>query len=143
MSVKLGFIGCGGITQSHLHALASISEAQPVAFTDADCSPQANWLSVLLEPFTDAHTGAVAGNIVGVFDRSLCELFSSLYTLQSPREANTFTSWTPWSGGFPTANLAGRRSLLETLQGFDEDVTIYGEDYDLCARLYQQQQSIV
>lgn len=120
-----------------------VASGEIVAFTDADCAPQANWLSVLLEPFADVHTGAVAGSLVGVFDRSLCELFSSLYTLQSPREADTFTSWTPWSGGFPTANLAVRRSLLETLQGFDEDVTIYGEDYDLCARLYQQQVSIV
>lgn len=114
-----------------------------VAFTDADCAPQVEWLAALLEPFADAETGAVAGRITGVFDRSLCELFSSLYTLQSPREAGRFTSWTPWSGGFPTANLAVRRSLLEILKGFDEGVTIYGEDYDLCARLYQQQIAIV
>lgn len=114
-----------------------------VAFTDADCAPQAHWLSALLEPFADVHTGAVAGHIAGVFDRSLCELFSSLYTLQPPREAGTFSSWTPWSGGFPTANLAVRRNLLETLHGFDEEVMIYGEDYDLCARLYRQQVTIV
>jgi len=114
-----------------------------VVFTDADCVPHAQWLSALLEPFADAHTGAVAGHIDGVFGRSLCELFSSLYTLQSPREAGRFSAWTPWSGGFPTANLAVRRNLLETLQGFDEDVTIYGEDYDLCARLYRQHVTIV
>jgi GT2 family glycosyltransferase len=114
-----------------------------VAFTDSDCVPQSDWLSHLLAPFDDADTGAVAGRIAGVFDRTLCEMFCSLYTLQSAGETTTHREWTPWSGGFPTANLAVRRRLLEQLDGFDETVKIYGEDYDLCARLYEQQAAIV
>jgi cellulose synthase/poly-beta-1,6-N-acetylglucosamine synthase-like glycosyltransferase len=31
-----------------------------------------------------------------------------------------------------------RRSILETIRGFDEPVRVYGEDYDLCARIYAQ-----
>jgi len=114
-----------------------------VVFTDSDCVPQPDWLSHLLAPFGDAATGAVAGRIAGVFDRTLCEMFCSLYTLQSSREQTTYREWTPWSGGFPTANLAVRRRLLEQLDGFDETAKIYGEDYDLCARLYEQQAAIV
>jgi cellulose synthase/poly-beta-1,6-N-acetylglucosamine synthase-like glycosyltransferase len=36
-----------------------------------------------------------------------------------------------------------RRDLLELLGGFVEDIDIYGEDYDLCARVYEQGRTIV
>jgi myo-inositol 2-dehydrogenase / D-chiro-inositol 1-dehydrogenase len=36
MSVKIGFIGSGGIAGSHLKSLAKIADAEPVAFCDAD-----------------------------------------------------------------------------------------------------------
>ena len=108
-----------------------------VAFTDADCAPRPDWLEHVLQPFAEAGVGAVAGKIVGATSTSLLELFSALYTLQSSDVPTVHERWTPWAGGFPTANLAVRRLLLEQLGGFDEDVTIYGEDYDLCARLYE------
>ena len=120
---------------------ASIGDV--VAFTDSDCVPESDWLSHLLAPFDEAATGAVAGRIAGIFNRTLCELFCSLYTLQSPQAPMTYREWTPWSGGFPTANLAVRRHLLEQLNGFDECAKISGEDYDLCARLYEQHMVIV
>ncbi len=109
-----------------------------IAFTDADCEPDADWLERLVVPFQDQAVGGVAGRIVGAAGGSIWELFSSLYTLQSPGQPSLHTTWTPWAGGFPTANLAVRRSLLDQLGGFDESVTIYGEDYDLCARLYRR-----
>lgn len=119
------------------------SQSEIVAFTDSDCAPQSDWLAHLMAPFADGSIGAVAGRIIGQFDRSLCERFCSLYTLQSAADRKTYREWTPWSGGFPTANLAVRRQLLEQLHGFDEGVTIYGEDYDLCARLYERQAALV
>jgi len=108
-----------------------------VAFTDGDCAPRRDWLEHVLQPFAEARVGAVAGKIVGATSTSLLELFSALYTLQSSDVPTVHERWTPWAGGFPTANLSARRLLLEQLGGFDEDVTIYGEDYDLCARLYE------
>lgn len=125
------------------NAAVCMTRCEIVAFLDADCVPQLDWLAHLLAPFDDAATGAVAGRIFGVFDRTLCELFCSLYTLQSSRESTTHRKWTPWSGGFPTANLAVRRRHLTELEGFDESVKIYGEDYDLCARLYERQAALV
>lgn len=113
-----------------------------IAFTDADCEPDVDWVQRLVVPFRDAAVGGVAGRIVGDPGGSVLELFSSLYTLQSPEQPSVHTTWTPWAGGFPTANLAVRRSLLEQLGGFDESVAIYGEDYDLCARLYRQGSAI-
>ncbi|HXF92289.1 MAG TPA: glycosyltransferase [Nitrospiraceae bacterium] len=114
------------------------SAGEIIAFTDADCEPDTDWVKRLVVPFQDPAVGGVAGRIVGVAGGSVVELFSALYTLQSPEQPSIHTAWTPWAGGFPTANLAVRRSLLEQLGGFDESVAIYGEDYDLCARLYRQ-----
>ncbi len=107
-----------------------------VAFTDSDCEPESGWLEHLTWPFTDPRVGAVAGRVTAAPAASIIELFSALYTLQSPNGPARLTRWTPWQGGFPTANLAVRRRLLNELGGFDERIEIYGEDYDLCARLY-------
>lgn len=107
-----------------------------LAFTDADCCPRADWLAALTAPLADATVGAVAGGLASTPPRTAVEAFSSLFTLQSPGPAARHTRWTPWAGGFPTANLAVRRGLFHRLGGFDESVAIYGEDYDLCARIY-------
>jgi len=108
-----------------------------VAFTDADCCPRSDWLAALTAPLADATVGAVAGRLSSTPPTGVVETFSSLFTLPAPTVASRHTRWTPWAGGFPTANLAVRRELLlHRLGGFDESVAIYGEDYDLCARLY-------
>jgi GT2 family glycosyltransferase len=107
-----------------------------VAFTDADCVPDSPWLQHVTGSFSDPAVGAVAGRVVPATAGSTLELFSALYTLQLPEQPARRRRWTPWEGGYPTANLAVRRDLLEGVGGFDERVGIYGEDYDLCARLY-------
>ena len=114
-----------------------------VAFTDADCCPRRDWLAALVIPLADAGVGAVAGRLFSTPPAGIVEAFSSLFTLQAPAAAARHTRWTPWAGGFPTANLAVRRELLEVLGGFDESVAIYGEDYDLCARIYAAGAAIV
>lgn len=114
-----------------------------IAFTDADCAPEPGWLATLMRPFAEPRTAAVAGLVVGDPGHSLLEIFSSLYTLQLPAEPQVHTTFTPFAGGFPTANLAIRRESFMALQGFDERVAIYGEDYDLCARIYAEGWQIV
>ena len=113
-----------------------------LVFTDADCAPRTDWLKQLLAPLSDPTVGAVAGRIESASSGSTLQLFSALYTLQSPPQPSRHTRWTPTSGGFPTANLAVRRSLMERLRGFDESIMIYGEDYDLCARIYDEGHTI-
>ena len=114
-----------------------------VVFTDADCCPRPDWLSALSAPLADPAVGAVAGRLASTPPLGVVEAFGSLFTLQAPPAPARHTRWTPWTGGFPTANLAVRRELLDRVGGFDESVAIYGEDYDLCARLYAAGAAIV
>lgn len=118
------------------NAAIRAAKGDVIAFTDADCAPEPAWLRHLTVPFSDPAVGAVAGRVVPAPAASTLELFSALYTLRLPEGAARRNQWTPWEGGYPTANLAVRRVLAQDLQGFDESVGIYGEDYDLCARLY-------
>lgn len=124
---------------------AGIREAKGdmIAFTDADCAADPAWLRHVTAPFSDPAVGAAAGRVVPAPAASTLELFSALYTLQLPDRPARHRRWTPWVGGYPTANLAVRRVLLQELDGFDESLTIYGEDYDLCARLYARGAEVV
>ena len=122
---------------------ARAATGEVIAFTDADCCPRPDWLAALAVPLADPGVGAVAGRLLSTPPRGVVEAFSSLFTLQSAPAAARHTRWTPWTGGFPTANLAVRRGLLQILGGFDESVAIYGEDYDLCARIYEAGAAIV
>jgi GT2 family glycosyltransferase len=115
---------------------ARAASGDVVAFTDADCCPRADWLVGLAAPLADPAVGAVAGRLASTPPRGVVETFGSLFTLQAPGAPSRHARWTPWAGGFPTANLAVRRTLLDRVGGFEETVAIYGEDYDLCARLY-------
>ncbi len=114
------------------------AKGEVVAFTDADCSPDPAWLGQLIKPFADPAIAGSAGRVLAAPTRATVELFSALYTLQSSDTPARYDHWTPWEGGFPTANFAARKVVLEKLRGFDETVSIYGEDYDLCARIYAQ-----
>jgi GT2 family glycosyltransferase len=119
------------------------AKGELIAFTDSDCAPAPAWLRSLAEPFSDPDVGGVAGRVTAAAVSSAVETLSALYTLRPPNGAGRWSSWTPREGGFPTANLAVRRALLEQLGGFDEQVGLYGEDYDLCARLYGLGKTIV
>jgi GT2 family glycosyltransferase len=119
-----------------------VAKGEVVAFTDADCAPERAWLEQLAGPFEDPSVGAVAGRVVAATPSSTLELFSALYTLQLGDQPVRRKQWTPWEGGYPTANLAVRRGLLDDLGGFDESVRT-GEDYDLCARLYARGCAVV
>src|SRR5919202_557639 len=44
-----------------------------LAFTDADCRPQPDWLDALIPPFADSGVGVVVGEIVAVPGKTLLE----------------------------------------------------------------------
>lgn len=112
------------------------SQGDVIAFTDADCAPEPDWLGYVLPFFEDPTVGAVAGRVVPAPPASVLERFSALYTLRAPEAPSRHRTWTPDSGGFPTANLVLRKNVFDAIGGFDSRLRLYGEDYDLCARIY-------
>lgn len=112
-----------------------VATGEILAFLDSDCVAEPGWLAALLPAFQDPTVGAAAGRLGWTPPKTIAELFSSLFTLQSPAVGARYARWTPGGGGFSAGNLAVRRKLADELGGFAED-TIAGEDHDLCARIY-------
>ncbi|WP_071516277.1 glycosyltransferase [Geitlerinema sp. PCC 9228] len=104
-----------------------------LAFTDADCRPQPDWLENLVQPFAKGEIGIVVGEIEALPSRTFWEKYaeyrqvlSQQYTLQH--------FFYPYG---QTANLALRRETLQAVGLFRSHLTT-GGDADLCWRIQQQ-----
>ncbi len=106
-----------------------------LAFTDADCRPLASWLAELVQPFTQAKVGIVAGAIQGLPGSSLLEQYATRRQILSQTYALTH----PFYPYGQTANLAVRRVALHQSGLFRPYLTT-GGDADLCWRILQQGQ---
>lgn len=104
-------------------------------FTDADCRPQPDWLVQLVQPFSDPLVGLVAGSILALPGDTMLERYADRYATLS----QTHTLAHPFLPYGQTANLAVRRSILETVGLFRPHLTT-GGDADLCWRILQQSQ---
>lgn len=104
-----------------------------LAFTDADCRPEPQWLSELVKPFADARVGLVAGEIVALPGSSLLEQHADRQDTLSQKHTLAH-AFLPYG---QTANLGIRRSLLEQVGLFRPYLTT-GGDADLCWRVQQQ-----
>ncbi len=115
-----------------------VARGDVIAWTDADCAPAPTWLRHLVPPFADPAVGGVAGRVLPAPGISLVELFCGLYTFRTPDRPARHGKWTPREGGYAGANFAVRRAILQELGGYDEHIMNWGDDYDLCARLYER-----
>jgi glycosyltransferase involved in cell wall biosynthesis len=104
-----------------------------IAFTDADCRPQPQWLEKLMEPFEKTDIDLVMGEIEGLPSQNWLEYYaehnkvlSQHYTLENP--------FCPYG---QTANLAARRSLFQTIGLFRPYLTT-GGDADFCWRALKE-----
>ena len=104
-----------------------------LAFTDADCRPQANWLSALIQPFTDPTVAIVAGEIVALPGKTLLEQHAQRQDTLSQKH----TLAHPFCPYGQTANLAIRRQVLKQVGLFRPYLTT-GGDADLCWRIQRQ-----
>ena len=108
-----------------------------VAFIDADCEPEPNWLDTLLPLFADAQVALVAPRIVPTepvgaqsvlarfeHHRSALDLGADAARVR----ARTRVSYVP------SAAMVARTEVLQALGGFDEELQV-GEDVDLVWRL--------
>ena len=101
------------------------AQAELLAFTDDDCVPEMNWLQAGTQAFT-ADVDALSGRIV-----------MPIPARPTDYEYNSFQLT---KSKFATANSFYRRSVLETVNGFDERFTAaWREDSDLFFTLLENQ----
>jgi mycofactocin glycosyltransferase len=116
-----------------------LSDADAIAFVDADCVPTDGWLAVLLEHFADPGVGAVAPRIVPAAPVGTRGWIAAYEGHRSPLDMGSHEgpvrprSRIPY---VPAAALVVRRAALESVGGFDEDLRT-GEDVDFVWRLVE------
>ncbi|HYW19962.1 MAG TPA: glycosyltransferase [Nodularia sp. (in: cyanobacteria)] len=103
-----------------------------IAFTDADCHPQPQWLHSLIQPFREPSVVIVAGEIVALPGDTLLEKHAERQETLSQKHTLAH-SFCPYG---QTANLAIRRTALEKSGLFRPYLTT-GGDADICWRILQ------
>lgn len=104
-----------------------------VAFTDADCVPEPEWLAQIAEAYTSPEIAAVSGSISEYEPQTLIERCLAITAFPQPDQATTITAYSPTTV-FYTANLSVRVDVLRRFGLFDESMST-GEDLDLCWRI--------
>lgn len=109
------------------------AQGEIIAFTDADCRPQHQWLEALIQPFVNSNVAIVAGEIAALPGRSLLEQYADRQDTLSQKHtlANKFCPYGQ------TANLAIRRIAFEKTGLFRPYLTT-GGDADICWRILQE-----
>lgn len=108
-----------------------------VAFIDADCEPEPDWLDALVPLFADAQVALVAPRIVSTEPMgptgALARFEQHRSALDLGAEAGRVRARTRVSY-VPSAAMLARTDALGALGGFDEEMLV-GEDVDLVWRL--------
>lgn len=104
-----------------------------LAFTDADCRPEPNWLADLIQPFSDASVGLVAGEIKALPGYTLFEQYADRQETLSQKHTLNH----PFCAYGQTANLAIRCAALQQVGLFRPHLTT-GGDADICWRILRE-----
>lgn len=105
-----------------------------LAFTDADCRPEPDWLMNLMQPFAEnPQLGWVAGEVKALESANLLERYADRQDTLSQKH----TLANPFCPYGQTANLAVRRDCFEQIGGFRPHLTT-GGDADLCWRIVRE-----
>ncbi|HLP89469.1 MAG TPA: glycosyltransferase [Nostocaceae cyanobacterium] len=101
-----------------------------IAFTDADCRPQPQWLEALIQPFVNPEVLIVAGEIAALPGNTLLEQHADKQETLSQKHTLA-NKYCPYG---QTANLAIRRSVFHQVGLFRPYLTT-GGDADICWRI--------
>ena len=109
------------------------SQSKVLAFTDADCRPQADWLKYLIAPFANPEIGIVAGEINPLPGNTIWERYADYQETLSQKHtlAHSFCAYGQ------TANLAMRREIFKEIGLFRPHLTT-GGDADICWRTLRE-----
>ncbi|MEP6519013.1 glycosyltransferase [Microcoleus vaginatus] len=109
------------------------STGEIIAFTDADCRPESDWLENLVKPFVDLEVGISAGEILALPGKTILEQHADRQNTLSQKH----TLAHPFCPYGQTANLAVRRLVLQQIGLFRPYLTS-GGDADLCWRILRE-----
>jgi cellulose synthase/poly-beta-1,6-N-acetylglucosamine synthase-like glycosyltransferase len=104
-----------------------------LAFTDADCRPQSDWLLNSIKPLIDPQVGIVVGEIIALHGNSLLEQYAKRNQLMSQH----FLLKHPFGAYGQTANIVIRKQAFIDSGLFRPYLTT-GGDADICWRIQQQ-----
>ena len=107
------------------------SKGEIVAFTDADCMADSDWLTYLVARFRLSDFGAVGGPNLSPPDDSLIASCVAV----SPGAPTHVLLDDEIAEHIPGCNMAFRREALEAINGFDPIFRAAGDDVDVCWRL--------
>jgi cellulose synthase/poly-beta-1,6-N-acetylglucosamine synthase-like glycosyltransferase len=104
-----------------------------IAFTDADCRPEPNWLLSLIQGFVTPNVGIVVGEIVALPGKTVLEQHAQREDTLSQKH----TLGHPFCPYGQTANLAIRRQAFVEVGLFRAYLTT-GGDADICWRILRE-----
>jgi glycosyltransferase involved in cell wall biosynthesis len=109
------------------------AKSEIIAFTDADCRPQHQWLEALVQPFVKQDVTIVAGEIAALPGKTLLEQYADRQDTLSQKHTLAH-KFCPYG---QTANLAIRRIAFEKAGLFRPYLTT-GGDADMCWRILKE-----
>lgn len=109
------------------------SKGEIIAFTDADCRPESDWLENLVKPFVNPEIGLSAGEILALPGKTILEQHADRQNTLSQKHTLSH----PFCAYGQTANLAVRKQVLAEVGLFRPYLTS-GGDADLCWRILRQ-----
>jgi GT2 family glycosyltransferase len=102
-----------------------------IAFTDADCTADADWLAYVVARFQSSDFGAVGGPNFSPPDDSMIASCVAV----SPGAPTHVLLDDEIAEHIPGCNMAFRREALQAIEGFDPIFRAAGDDVDVCWRL--------
>jgi O-antigen biosynthesis protein len=113
---------------------ARIADGEIIAYTDADCEADEDWLRCLMQAMQDQGVAGIGGpNITPHSDG-----WSAHCVAASPGNPSHVMFDDRHPEHIPGCNMAFRRDSLMGLGGFDHQYRAAGDDVDLCWRLLDQ-----